>query len=162
MAAKVTKNPETSDYTSIKQRVENVEAQGKTAELAAAEGGSVAGSRASAGLEESLWLSPIEDRRGLDSLREGMMQGFPLGTHVKLVEYTGRLFRQGKAAISAELAGIFDRLGVSADSWQIQIKKLRGDRLLGRFFATSRAKLREIAERLGVRYLVNLRGCPIP
>jgi len=107
VAAKVTKSLETSDYTSIKQRVEHVEAQDKTAELAAAEGGSVAGSRASASLEESLWLCPIEDRRGLDSPREGMMQGFPLGSYVKLVEYTGRLFRQGKASISAELAGIF-------------------------------------------------------
>jgi hypothetical protein len=33
--------------------------------------------------------------------------------------------------------------------------------LLGRFFAASRAKLQEIAESLGVRRLVNLRGCPI-
>ena len=40
-------------------------------------------------------------------------------------------------------------------------KKLRGDRLLGRFFAASRAKLREIADRIGVRHLVNLTGCPI-
>ena len=67
----------------------------------------------------------------------------------------------GKASISAELAGVFVRLGCSAQSWQIQIEKLRGDRLLGRFFAASRAKLREIGERLGVRRLVNLRGCPI-
>ena len=161
VAAKVTKSPETSDYTSIKQRVEHVEAQGKTTELAAAEGGSVAGSRASAGLEESLWLCPIEDRRGLDSPREGMMQGFPLGSYVKLVEYTGRLFRQGKASISAELAGIFERLGLSAESWRIGMEKLRGDRLLGRFFAASRVKLREIAQRLGVRHLVNLKGCPL-
>jgi hypothetical protein len=27
---------------------------------------------------------------------QGMMQGFPLGNYVNLVEYTGRLFRQGK------------------------------------------------------------------
>ena len=67
----------------------------------------------------------------------------------------------GKASISAELAGVFVRLGCSAQSWQIQIEKLRGDRLLGRFFAASRAKLREIAGRLGVHHLVNLRGCPI-
>jgi hypothetical protein len=67
----------------------------------------------------------------------------------------------GKASISAEPAGVFERLGCSAQSWQIQIEKLRGDRLLGRFFAASRKKLREIGERLGVRRLVNLRGCPI-
>ena len=161
VAAKVAKTPETSDYTSIKQRVEHVEAQGKTAELAAAEAGSVAGSRASAGLEESLWLCPIEDRRGLDSLRVGMIQGFPLGSYVKLVEYTGRLFRQGKASISAELAGIFERLGFTAESWRDGMDKLRGERLLGRIFAASLIKLREIAKHLGVRHLINLRGCPL-
>ncbi len=36
-----------------------------------------------------------------------------------------------------------------------------GDRLLGRFIAASRIKLREIAKHLGVRHLVNLRGCPL-
>ena len=160
MAAKIATTPETSDYKWIKQRVEHVEAQGKTAELEAAEGGSLAGSRAAGGLEEALWLCPIEDRRGLDSTREGMIQGFPLGSCVKLVDYTGRLFRQRKASISAELAGIFERLGCSAQSWQARLEKLKGDRLLGRFFATTRAKLREISERLGVRYVGNLAGCP--
>jgi hypothetical protein len=133
----------------------------RTAELEAASVGNVAGSQAAAGLEESLWLCPIEDRRELDSPREGMIPGFSLGSYVKLVEYTGRLFREGKASISADLAGIFERLGCSARSWQVQIEKLRGDRLLGRFFAVSRAKLREIRERLGVRRLVNLQGCPM-
>jgi hypothetical protein len=65
------------------------------------------------------------------------------------------------ASISAELAGVFERLGCNARSWQVQIEKLRGDRLLGRFFAVSRAKLREIRGRLGVRRLVNLQGCPM-
>jgi hypothetical protein len=49
-----------------------------------------------------------------------------------LVDYTGRLFRQGKASISAELAGIFERLNFSAQSRQVRLGKLRGDRLLGR------------------------------
>jgi hypothetical protein len=40
------------------------------------------------------------------------------------------------------------------------MEKLSGDRLLGRFFASTRAKLRQIGERLGVRHLVNLTGCP--
>jgi hypothetical protein len=89
-----------------KSRVEHVEAQGQTAALEAATGGSVVGSLAAVGLEESLWLCPIEDRRQLDSCREGMMEGFSLGSYFLLVDYTGRLFRQGKAAISADLAGI--------------------------------------------------------
>jgi hypothetical protein len=114
VAAKVADTPETSGYTSIKQRVDHAEVQGKTAQLEAAEGVSVAGSHAAAGLQESLWLCPIEDRRGLDSTREGMLQGISLGSYVKLVDYTGRLFRLGKASISAELAGIFERLGCNA------------------------------------------------
>jgi hypothetical protein len=39
-----------------------------------------------------------------------------------LVEYTRRLFRQGKASISEELAGIFERLGLSAQRWQHGMK----------------------------------------
>jgi hypothetical protein len=90
-----------------------------------------------------------------------MIQGFSLGSYLGLVECTGRIFRDGKASISAELAGIFERLNWSAQSWQKRIEKLGGDRLLGRFFASSRARLQEIRDRLGVRHLVNLRGCPV-
>jgi hypothetical protein len=50
-------------------------------------------------------------------------------------------FRQGKASISEELAGIFERLGLSAQRCQHGMKKLRGDRLVGRFFADFRRGL---------------------
>ena len=90
-----------------------------------------------------------------------MIQGFSLGSYVQLVDYTGRLFRQGKASISAELAAIFERLGCSAQSWQSRIERLRNGRLLGRFFTTTRAKLREISQRLGLRRAVNLVGFPV-
>ena len=49
-----------------------------------------------------------------------------------------------------------ERLGCTAHSWQNGMEKLRDGRLLGRFFATTRAKLREIAERLGMRRPVNV------
>jgi hypothetical protein len=45
-----------------------------------------------------------------------MILGFSLGSYVKLVDYTGRLFREGKASISAELAEIFERLGRNAQA----------------------------------------------
>ena len=83
------------------------------------------------------------------------------GKSLELVEYAGRLFRQGKASISEELAGIFGWLGLSAQRWQHGMEKLRGDRLVGRIFAASRANLREIADRIGMRHVVNLTGCPI-
>jgi hypothetical protein len=41
------------------------------------------------------------------------------------------------------------------------MEKLRDVRLLGRFLATTRGKLREIAERLGMRRPVNVVGYPV-
>jgi hypothetical protein len=160
VAAGLAEVPEASPHTSIKTRAEHVEAQGQTDQLKAATGGSVAGSLAAAGLEESLWLCPIEDRRRLDSSREGMLEGFPLGSYLLLVDYTGRLFREGKATISAELAGILVRLGCDAQSWRARLEKLRSGRLFGRFLTASRQKLQELASRLKVRRVVNLAGCP--
>jgi hypothetical protein len=79
---------------------------------------------------------------------------------IVLVDYTGRLFRAGKAAISAELAGIFDRLAITADTWRLRLEKLRTGRLFGRFFASTRERLKQQAGRMGVRLVWNLAGCP--
>ena len=67
-----------------------------------------------------------------------------------------------KAGISADLAGILDRIGSNVQRWQLGMEKLKSGRSLGRFFAASRDKLREIAQRLNVRRLVNLVGCAAP
>ena len=142
--------------------MEHVDAQGQTAQLEAAGHGSVAGSQAAAGLEYSLWLCPIEDRRRLGSPREGMLEGFSLGSYLLLVDYTGRLFRTGKATISAELAGIFDRLGSSAESWRARLEKLRTRRSFGRSFAASRERLHDAAARLDMRRVRNLAGGQAP
>ena len=95
VAAGIAEVPEASEYTSIKRRVDLVQAQGRTNDLAAARGSGLAGSAAVTGIEESLWLRPIEDRRGVDSLLERMIEGFSLGNHLLVVDYTGRLFREG-------------------------------------------------------------------
>jgi REP element-mobilizing transposase RayT len=160
VAAGIAKVPESSDHTSIKERVEHVKAQGRTEDLNAAHAGSVAGSAAAAGLEESLWLCPVEDRRRIDSTREGMIEGFSLGSYLLLVDYTGRLFREGKAVISHELAGILERLGSSVESWQARLEKLTKGRLWGRFFAATRQRLRDAAAHMGLRRLANFGGCP--
>ena len=160
VAAGTAAAPEQSDHTSVKARVDHVKVQGRVQDLQAVLVGSVAGSRASKALEEALWLIPIEDRRQLDSQREGMLSGFTLGNYLMLVEYTGRLLREGKASISSELADIFDRLGSSAALWQTRLQKLSGGRGLGRFLSSSRERLREVAQKLGVHHLANLDGCP--
>ncbi len=159
VAAGIAVVPEASPHTSITTRTEHVKAQGRASDLKQAELGSVAGSKSSPGLEESIWLCPIEDRRELDSSREGMLQGFSLRNYLLLVDFTARLFREGKAAISAELAGILERLGTTAESWQARLEKLKAGRLLGRFFAARRARLRETATRLRLHHLANLAGC---
>jgi REP element-mobilizing transposase RayT len=160
VAAGIVEVPEKSPHTSITQRVKSVKSQGRTRDLKAAARGSVAGSTAAAGLEEPLWLCPIEDRRGIDSGREGMLEGLSLGSYLLLVDYSGRLFRAGKAVISSELANIFDWLGTTPDSWWSRLEKLSQGRLLGRYFAAKRERLREVARGLGVHHLANLGGCP--
>jgi hypothetical protein len=160
VAAGIADVPETSEYTSIATRVEHVEAKGQTDRLEAAAHGSVAGSLAASGLEESLWLCPIEDRRPFDSSREGMFDGLSLGNYLLVVDYSARLFRAGKARISAELAGVFERLGSRADNWQLRMEKLRRGRLFGRFLAASQEELQKVASHLGVRRVANLAGCP--
>ncbi len=74
----------------------------------------------------------------------------------------GRLFRQGKVAISREVAEILQRLDTTGDTWLARLEALRKGRLLGRFFAASRARLREVAQGLGLRGVPNLGGCPAP
>jgi hypothetical protein len=60
------------------------------------------------------------------------------------------------------VAEILLRIGSSADSWQARLKQLkrRGSRLLGRFFAATRERLRSVAKQCGVHHLANLCGCP--
>ncbi len=79
MAAGIAEAPEASKHTSIKERVDHVQAQERTADLKAAREGSTAGSNTAAGIEETHWLCPIEERRRLGSPREGMLEGFSLG-----------------------------------------------------------------------------------
>ena len=159
VAAGIAATPEESEHTSVHARVINVQEQGRTEDVKVAAHGSVSASQASAGLEDELWLVPIEDRRRIDSVREGMLAGFTLGNYLMLVEYTGRLIRDGKASISAELSDVFARLGSSSEAWQTRLMKLAGGRLLGRFLAAHRQRLRELAQHMGVHHLANLGGC---
>jgi hypothetical protein len=59
------------------------------------------------------------------------------------------------------VAEIFERLLSSAENWQVRLQKLRTGRLLGRFFAASRERLREVSASLGLRRVPKLGGCPV-
>jgi len=161
VAAGVATTPETSAHTSIQQRVEHAHAKGKLQDLKAAACGSVAGSRAAGGIEEDHWLCPIEDRRQHGSQREGLLEGFSLGSYLLLVDYTSRLCRQGKARVSREVASILDRLGTGSDVWGQRMQRLfEKSRLLGSYFCTDRTRLRELACQRGVHHLDNLAASP--
>ncbi len=47
-----------------------------------------------------------------------MLEGFPLGSYLLLVNYTARLSREGEAAIALEVAAIFERIGTTAETWR--------------------------------------------
>ena len=101
---------------------------------------------------------PVASDRHSCSLKGRLTARSGLRIGLSGVDDTGRLFREGKAAISAKLAGIFERLGSRAENWQARMEKLKKGRLYGCFFACSREKLREMAESLKVRRLVDLTG----
>jgi hypothetical protein len=170
VAAGIAATPETSRHTSIRQRVDHARRKGKLGALQAARRGSVSGSRAAGNLEQDHWLVPLEDRRRTRSFppsgstsqgpREGMLESFSLGSYLLLVDYTGRLFRQGKARISGAVQEIFQRLGTASETWSERIRQmLRSRDLRGHFFATQPSALAAVSQRRSKR-LPNLTPQP--
>jgi hypothetical protein len=90
-----------------------------------------------------------------------MVEGFPLGSYALLVDYTGQIFREGKVAISRELVAIFERMATTSESWWARLANLSQGRFFGWVFAATCDRLREFANRLGVRRLANLGRCPV-
>ncbi len=161
VAAGTAATPEASPHTSVRSRVEHCRALGRLEDLQAARHGSVAAARATAGLDIDHWLCPLGDERARGAPRVGLLEGLSLGTYLQLVDWTSRLTREGKARVSAEVASILDRLGTSADAWQVTLQKLFSrPKALGVAFAFHRERLREAAGRRGCHHLANLNGCP--
>jgi hypothetical protein len=161
LAAGISQEPDKSDHTSIRTRVEHCRALGRMRDLQAAREGSVAGIKQSRGLEAGLWLCPIEDRRRQRGGRAGLMEGFSLGTYLQLVEYTSRLARSGKARVSQEVPTILDRLRCGKDGWNRTIRRLFDrPRQLGVAFAFRRERLQNAAQQRGCHHVANLNGCP--
>jgi hypothetical protein len=85
-----------------------------------------------------------------------MLEGISLGSYLLLVDYTGRIFRQGKARLSSDVAGVLDRLGTCAEFWSHRLQAmLKKSRLLGNYFATNPDRLRAAAEQRGVHHVDN-------
>lgn len=161
VAAGVADLPERSSHTSIRQRVEHCRQQGGLRALRGARLGLSEASPQTTGMEDDLWLCPIEDQRDRGAKRAGLLAGFSLAHYLQLVDWTSRLVRQGKARVGHEVAPILERLGTTTEIWQHAIKKLFSrDRLIGVAFAFRRERLQWAAAKRGRHHLVNLNGCP--
>ena len=161
VAAGVAKTPETSPHTSVRQRVQHAIERGKLKELQSTPNGLLVRSCSASDFEQDHWLCPLEDRRRLGGVREGMLESFSLGAYLVLVDYTSRICRQEKARVSTELASILDRLDTSGEIWSERMQQLfaRGSRLPGTFFASTRQRLESVAAARGLHHLGNLAGC---
>ena len=161
VAAGVARLPEESTHTSLKTRVEHCRERGRLDELRQAHAGGAAAIDACRGLEEGLWLCPIDDRRERAACRAGLLPGFSLASYLQLIDWTSRLVRQGKASVGREVRSLLDRLGTSADRWESTLQRLFSRRrTTGVAFAFSREPLRAAAARRGQRHLANRSGCP--
>jgi len=162
VAAGIATVPETSQHTSVRQRVNHFKRKGKLGALKSAKQGSLAASKTIGNTEQDHWLLPFEDRRPHthskpSSNREGMLEKFTLGNYLVLVEYTGRMFRQGKAQISDRIKQVFERLGTSVAFWTDHVKKmLTAKKLRGRCFAGSQNGIPESVQERSSTRMINL------
>ena len=161
VAAGIAEFPETSAHTSIRQRVIHIHSQKDGMEILETAQEATAAARTELGkLEETHWLCPIQDRRSEGSERGGLSERVSLASYLKLVDYTSRLLRPGKARVDPEVESILERIGSSAEVWGQRIQQMfSNDRLYGCYFATDRSRLRELAEQRGVQRVANLAGC---
>ncbi len=59
--------------------------------------------------EADLWLLPLEeDMRAQGSSRAGMVEGFICSCYLRLVDWTSRLVRDGKASLDPQIISIIE------------------------------------------------------
>jgi REP element-mobilizing transposase RayT len=92
------------------------------------------------------WLCPITS----GSRRRGLLE-ISAAQYFNLIDQSGRALRQGKrGSISPKLAPILSRLGANPESW---INLITHFGTIFHLAAGSQAKLRDFAEKIGVRWL---------
>jgi hypothetical protein len=74
--------------------------------------------------ESGLWLLPVNDRRRLGSQGPGLVVGCTLACYVRLIDWTSRLIREGKASLDPGTASLFARLGIDPTAWETTIGHL--------------------------------------
>jgi len=120
-AAGVSSAPETSEHTSLRERLDHCRANGAETTLRDDLSTRTDDPRQEAGL----WLLPLNDRRTDGNGRPGLVVGFTLSLHLRLVDAASRAVREGKASVPADAESIFKRLGLESSSWLDSLASLR-------------------------------------
>jgi REP element-mobilizing transposase RayT len=126
--AGIAATPETSDYTSVKERIED---RASAAEVPTADAQDV---RIEHG-EKAGWLAPIalapsrQKVREKPTARRASNKGclsMTLDQYLKLLDWTGRQIRKDKVGvISADCAPVLERLDCSAETWVDFVRNFR-------------------------------------
>lgn len=158
--AAIAETPETSDYTSIQQRIDARQAHQRAAALLAPPDAqpivpslhTAAESTRDAGPEAGLWIAPIA--RATANVNRFTPPLIDLDDYLTLVDETGRIVRSGKrGAIPAHLAPILERLNLDLDAW-MNLMRAAGS-FLGGAFGHLAARARE-AIRRGTKWIVDV------
>ena len=106
----------------------------------------------------SATFSPGAGEKG-QRQRAGMTSCLSFAGYLRLLDWSGRLFRPGKARVPKEVAEILQRLGSSPDLWHHRLRKLRETaRIYGVVFGVTRQAINRFAECKGVSRLANTTG----
>jgi|SRR5690554_374728 len=142
--------PETSDYTSIQERL------GITPEQLMKD--NLANNEDRTTLKEPLQLAELMPFAGNEHITNRPEHiPFDLMEYIQLVDWTGRAVRENKrGAISEALPSILDRLGIAPDEWLKTCCRI--ERHYGRAIGPV-AKITELCDKLGQQWLQGIRHC---
>ena len=120
VAAGVAPTPEDSVHTSLRTRLDHCQANGSAQTLRDDLSTLTRDPLQDAGL----WLMPLDDDRPYGGDRAGLLAGCTLSCYLRLVDATSRMIRDGKASLAADMAPIFQRLGVDQGALEATVNKL--------------------------------------
>ena len=120
VAAGIALTPEASEHTSFRARLDECRGNGT---LQTVRDG-LSTETVNPAQESAGWLLPIDDQRGQGSDRAGLLPGFTLSCYCRLLDWTSRLLRAGKAAVPTDVPPIFARLGSDPSEWGATVSEM--------------------------------------
>jgi hypothetical protein len=120
LAAGRAATPEDSAHTSLRARLDHCR---RTGTLGTVRDG-LSTQTHDPSQEAGLWLLPVADERAHGgSDRAGLVAGCTLSGYLRLVEWTSRLVRDGKASLDAGSISVFERLRLDAEAWETTVTR---------------------------------------